>query len=137
MKLEVFYDTTLEASDEKSVTILAGSSTEELTFAGLFHPNKTGDAGRYSLKATVDSDGDVAEDDEGNNDRTKNDFMVTVMGDVNEDKTVNILDAVTLALAWTGTPGDPQWNVCADLDHNDVINILDGVRIGLHWGETW
>jgi hypothetical protein len=59
------------------------------------------------------------------------------MGDTNGDKTVNILDAVTLALAWNGTPGDAQWNVGADLNHDDVIDILDGVTIGLHWGQTW
>jgi hypothetical protein len=63
--------------------------------------------------------------------------MVTVMGDMNEDKTVNILDGVKLSLAWTGTPGDSQWNVAADLNHDNVINILDGTRMSIHWGEHW
>jgi hypothetical protein len=137
VKLEVYYDVSLEASTELSVAGLAASSTKELTFNSLFHPTKTGDAGRYSLKATVDSQNEVAEDNEGNNDKTKNDFMVTVMGDMNEDKTVNILDGVKIALAWDGTPGDSQWNVAADLNHDNSIDVLDGSRIGLHWGETW
>jgi len=137
VKLEVYYDASLEASTELSVAGLAGSSTKELTFTSLFHPTKTGDAGRYSLKATVDSQNEIAEDDEGNNDKTKNDFMVTLMGDINGDKTVNILDGVKIALAWSGTPSDSQWNVAADLNHDNVINILDGTRISLHWGAHW
>jgi len=137
VKLEVYYDTSLEASTELSVAGLAASSTKQLTFISLFHPTKTGNAGKYSLKATVDSQNEIVEDNEGNNDKTKNDFMVTVMGDINGDKTVNILDGVKLSLAWTGTPGDPQWNVAADLNHDNVINILDGTRISLHWGAHW
>jgi len=137
VKLEVYYDTTLETSAEKTGISLSASSTMKLTFMTLFHPNKTGDAGRYRLKATVDSGSDVTEDNEGNNVLTKNDFLVTILGDVNGDKIVNILDAVVLALAWDGEPGEPQWNVAADLDHNDIVNILDGVRTSLNWGKTW
>jgi hypothetical protein len=137
VKLEVYYDTTLEASAELSVAGLAGSTVKELTFSGLFHPTSTGNAGRYSLKATVDSQGEVAEDNEGNNVMTKNDFMVTVMGDVNVDKTVNILDGVKVSLAWNGTPGSAQWNDAADLNHDNAVDLSDGVRISLHWGETW
>jgi hypothetical protein len=85
----------------------------------------------------VDSDDDVSEDDEDNNDMTKNDFVVTVMGDINGDKTVNILDGVKMSLAWGGTPGSTQWNVAADINHDIVIDIFDGVRISLHWGESW
>jgi hypothetical protein len=137
VKLEVYYDAGLETSAELSVAGLAGSATEELTFSSLFSPDKTGNSGRYSLKATVDSQAEVAEDNESNNDKTKNDFMVTVMADVNGDKTVNILDGVKLSLAWTATPSSGQWNVAADLNHDEVINILDGARASLHWGENW
>ena len=135
--LEVYYDAGLEASAELSVAGLAGSATKELTFSSLFSPDKTGISGKYSLKATVDSQGEVAEDNESNNDKTKNDFMVTVMADINGDKTVNILDGVKISLAWSGTPGSTQWNVAADLNHDEVINILDGARASLHWGENW
>ncbi len=137
VKLEVHYDSTLEASAEQNVASLAGSSSKELTFSNLFRPTKTGESGKYSLKASVDSENTVAEDNEDNNVITKNDFVVTVMGDVNEDKTVNILDAVVLALAWGSEPSESHWNVAADLNHDDNVDILDGVRIGLHWGESW
>jgi hypothetical protein len=137
VKLEVFFDLTLEASTELVVSDLAGSSSEEITFTTLFCPTKTGDPGRYSLKATVDSENAVVEDNEGNNGLTKNDFMVTIMGDVNGDKKVNILDGVKIALAWSGTPGSAQWNVAADLNHDNVINLLDGIRTSLNWGLYW
>jgi hypothetical protein len=137
VKLEVYYNAGLETYAELSVAGLAGSAIEELTFSSLFSPDKTGISGKYSLKATVDSQAEVAEDNESNNDKTKNDFMVTVMADINGDKTVNILDGVRLSLAWTATPGSGQWNVAADLNHDELINILDGTRASLHWGESW
>ena len=137
VKLEVYYDTTLESSGEKTVTSLPALSSLELTFTDVFSPKQTGSAGKYSLNATVDSENVIAESDELNNVLEKKDFMVTVMGDTNGDKTVNILDAVKLALAWTGKPGDAQWNVYADLNHDDIINISDGVRMALYWGTSW
>ena len=137
VKLDVYYDLSLESSGELTVASLAGSTTKELNFTSVFHPTKTGNAGRYSLKATVDSDNDVSEDNELNNDKTKNDFVVTVMGDINGDKTVNILDGVKLSLAYTGTPGSTQWNVAADLNHDKTVNLYDAVRMSLHWAENW
>jgi hypothetical protein len=89
------------------------------------------------LKATVDSRGEVVEDNEANNVMEKNDFMVTVMGDVKGDKTVNILDGVKLAAAWNSTPIDSRWNVAADLNHDNAVNLSDGSRMSLYWGETW
>jgi hypothetical protein len=59
-----------------------------------------------------------------------------VIGDVNEDGEVNILDAVKISLAWGSELGDDRWNGRADLNHDNVIDILDGARISLHWGET-
>ena len=135
--LEVYYDTTLKSSGKQTVSSLAGGLSKELIFSNVFHPTETGVVGRYSLKATVDSETNVIEDNETNNELTKSNFMVTVMGDVNGDKTVNILDGVRLSLAWTLTPNDASWNVAADLDHNDVINILDGTRLSLKWGISW
>ncbi|MCS7124414.1 MAG: cohesin domain-containing protein [Candidatus Bathyarchaeota archaeon] len=137
VKLEVYYGTSLKASAEKEVITLEGGASKELTFHNLFHPTKTGDLGAYILKATVDSENTVIEDDETNNQLLKMDFMVTIMGDINRDRKVNILDGVILALAWTGKPGDPQWNTAADLNHDDEINILDGTRMGLNWGKSW
>jgi hypothetical protein len=56
VKLEVYFDTTLETSGEKTVSSFPGSSSLELIFTNVFSPVKTGDAGKYSLKITVDSE---------------------------------------------------------------------------------
>jgi hypothetical protein len=137
VKLEVYYDLSLESSGEVTVASLAGSTTEELNFTEVFHPTKTGNAGRYSLKATVDSASTIVEDSEINNVLTKNDFIVTIMGDINGDKTVNIVDGAKMSKAFNGTPGSTQWNVATDLNHDNVTDILDATRIGLSWGESW
>ena len=137
VKLQVYYEESLEAESEISVDSLAASSTIKITFSNLFHPTKTGDTGKYKLKATADSQNEIYESDEDNNVKTKEDFLVTLMGDINGDKKVNVLDAVTIALAWNGKPGDAQWNVAADLNHDNEVNILDGSRMGLTWGKTW
>jgi len=137
VKLEVFYVAALESSGELTVASLGGSATKELNFTNVFSPTHTGIAGVYSLKATVDSAYTVVEDNEANNVLTKNDFVVTIMGDINGDKKINILDGVKLSLAFAGTPGSIQWNVAADLNHDNVINVLDATRISIHWGESW
>jgi hypothetical protein len=135
VKLEVYYDTTLEVATEKDVSGLAGMSSAVLTFGNVFHPTRTRSAGRYALKASVDNDNEVEESDETNNMHVQNDFAVTVIGDANGDKTVNILDAVKLSLAWISRPSDPQWNIHADINHDGKTDILDAVRIDLHWGD--
>jgi hypothetical protein len=66
---------------------------------------------------------------------TLDNVIVTVMGDVNGDGEVNILDGVVLSLAWAATPSDPWWNIKADVNHDGHIDILDGTRLALHWNE--
>jgi hypothetical protein len=92
--------------------------------------------GLYRLIATVDSQGSVLESNETNNELTLEGLHATVMGDINGDGMVNILDAVKISLAWGSTLTSPQWNPMADLNHDGTIDILDATRIGLHWGQS-
>jgi len=135
VKLEVFYGVTSEGSTEEVVVSLSAGATTIVNFTSLFHPTHTTPVTKYKLTATVDSQNEVVEDNEYNNVLEKTAIEVTVMGDINGDGTVNILDAVVIALAWNATPSDPWWNVKADINHDQVIDIYDGTRIGLHWGE--
>jgi hypothetical protein len=136
VRLTVFYDVTNESSGEIAVAGLAGGASEVINFTDVFHPLNHG-LNIYKLTATVDNRNEVVEDDETNNALDKTDFKVTIIGDINGDQTVNILDAVVIALAWDGDPGKTQWNIKADLNHDNTIDIYDGVRIGAHWGENW
>jgi hypothetical protein len=135
VKLEVYWinGSLLEASQEILVSSLAGETSAIINFTSLFHPLHTGD---YQLTAIVDSRNNITETNKANNVLVLNNVPVTVMGDINGDGVVNILDAVIIAQAWNSTPGSPNWNIKADLCHNGKINILDATRIGLHWGET-
>ena len=101
-----------------------------VNFTDTFRPKHIG---LYKLTATVDSRNNVSESNESNNVLSLNNIPVAVMGDVNGDGHVNILDAVVLSLAWSGKPSDPQWNIKTDLNHDGIINLLDGVRASVNW----
>jgi hypothetical protein len=55
---------------------------------------------------------------------------VRLLGDVNDDGSVNILDAILEAKAFDSSPGDPNWNLAADVNNDGIVNILDTILIG-------
>lgn len=63
-------------------------------------------------------------------------FKVILIGDINGDNNVNILDIVIVALAFNSEPGDPNWNPKADVVQDYKINILDVVTVALDFGRT-
>ena len=135
VKLEVYWATgsLLETQQELTVSGLSESASVVVNFTSLFHPTYTG---FYRLTATVDSQNEIEESTESNNLLSKENVKVTVIGDVNNDAVVDILDGVRISIAWDSTPSDPWWNIKADLNHNGFVNILDATRASLHWGET-
>jgi subtilase family serine protease len=134
VKLEVYWinGSLVEDSQETLISGLGAEQTTTVNFTSLFHPTHTG---QYQLTATVDSRGNISENNETNNELILNNVSVTVMGDIKGDGNVNILDAVKISLAYGATPTSPYWNLKADLNHDGHIDILDATRIGLHWGE--
>jgi hypothetical protein len=135
-RLDVYWinGSLLENTTEIVVSGLAEGANVTVNFTAAFHPLHTG---FYRLTATADSHDEVVEADETNNAFVLDEVMVTVIGDVNGDREVNILDGVTLSLAWATTPPNPPWNIRADVNHDGNVDILDGTRLGLHWGATW
>jgi hypothetical protein len=134
VKLEIYWinGSLSEDSAEMLVAGLAAGTSVTVNFTTLFHPLHTG---YYRLIATADSQSSVTEASETNNMLTLDNVIVTVMGDVNGDGEVNILDGVVLSLAWAATPSDPWWDIRADVNHDGHIDILDGTRLALHWNE--
>lgn len=54
--------------------------------------------------------------------------------DINADESVNILDIVTVALAFDSEPGDPNWNPRADIKAPfGKVNILDIVYVAIYF----
>jgi hypothetical protein len=63
--------------------------------------------------------------------------VAKVMGDVNGDMKVNILDAALVAYSFGARPGSPSWNPAADLDNNHLVNILDLAQVGFNFGDSY
>jgi hypothetical protein len=61
---------------------------------------------------------------------------IGILGDLNRDGTVNILDAILLANAFNSKPGDSNWNPNADLNGDNVVNVLDAILLANHLGQT-
>jgi len=62
--------------------------------------------------------------------------IVYGLGDINKDKMVDIFDCVIIALAFSSTPRDPNWNPVADINSDNLVDIFDIVVVALHFGET-
>jgi len=58
-------------------------------------------------------------------------------GDTNHDAIVDIVDGVTIGVAFGTKPSDPNWNPHADLNEDGVIDITDIVIWAIHFGESW
>jgi hypothetical protein len=63
--------------------------------------------------------------------------VVSILGDVNGDGTVNILDAITLGNAFLAAPSSSNWNANADVNGDNVVNILDAIILANHFLEHY
>ncbi len=68
-----------------------------------------------------------------------------LIGDLNGDRVVNILDISIVARAFNshgpdipklGDPASPNWNETADVDKNGIVNILDIAIVAKDYGKT-
>jgi len=136
VKLEVYWisGSVTEATQEILVLNLTAGTSTTVNFTSIFNPTHTG---YYRLTATADSRGEVFEADETNNVSQLDNAKATVIGDINSDQTVNIVDATVMGLAWNATPLDPQWNIKADVNHDGKVDLLDAARLSDHWRESW
>jgi len=58
-----------------------------------------------------------------------------LIGDINGDGTVNILDISLVARAFGSEPGHPNWNAAADLNNDEVISIVDIYMVAKEYGK--
>jgi hypothetical protein len=77
-----------------------------------------------------------AETNTSNNIMTDGSVKVKLLGDVNGDKRINIVDIVRVAVAFGARPLDPRWDLQADITANGIIDIVDIVTIALHLNES-
>lgn len=61
---------------------------------------------------------------------------VGILGDINMDGKVDIVDLGMLGKAWGAHSGDPHYNECADLNSDGSINLTDQAMLGQQWTKT-
>jgi len=98
--------------------------------------NSTGFAkGNYTLIALIEPI--EGEEDTADNTMYNDWVFITIPGDVNGDKKVNILDAIVLSNAIFSEPSEPNWNANADINNDGKVNILDCIILANHMGQSW
>jgi outer membrane protein assembly factor BamB len=63
--------------------------------------------------------------------------LVTMLGDLNGDLTVDIFDAITLASAYGSELNSPNWNLSADLNEDHVVDIYDAIILASHYEQHY
>lgn len=64
-------------------------------------------------------------------------IIVTIPGDINGDKIIDIFDAILLAGAFDTSQGDPGWNPDADINGDGIIDIFDAILLAANFGDSW
>jgi hypothetical protein len=62
---------------------------------------------------------------------------VRLMGDVNGDGRVNLMDIALVARAFGSTPTSPNWNPAADLNGDGTVNMKDVVLVARNFGQHY
>jgi thermitase len=60
-----------------------------------------------------------------------------ILGDVDHDGTVNIIDIAIVAWSFNSHPQHARWNPHADLNNDNFINILDVATVACNLGKKW
>jgi WD40 repeat protein/metal-dependent hydrolase (beta-lactamase superfamily II) len=62
--------------------------------------------------------------------------VANLVGDVNGDGIVNMLDLYLIAIHYGEMPDNPNWDPDTDVDENGIVNMLDLYIAALHYGQT-
>jgi len=89
----------------------------------------------YTLSAYIDTI--IGETDLYDNNFTGCWVVVTLPGDIDGDRDVDIFDIVAIAGAYGSEAGDPEYNLNYDIDGDGDIDIFDIVAAATHYGESW
>jgi len=116
----------------QTITLTSGNSTT-ITFTW----NTTGFAyGNYTISAVADIV--PGETFTADNNLTNGDVMVTIPGDVNGNKIVDIFDIGTISAHWHPGPpiGPLGYHANADINNDGAVDIFDIGITSAHWGQT-
>jgi parallel beta-helix repeat protein len=117
--------------NQKVVTLPSGNSAV-ITFKW----NTTGVVkGNYTISATTSNI--TGEIDTADNNFIGGWIAIAILGDINVDGTVNIIDIAIVAKAYGSNfyIGDPRWNPNADVDNSADVDIIDIATIARNFGK--
>jgi len=63
-------------------------------------------------------------------------LTVGLLGDLNNDGIVDIIDVLVVTTVYGSRLGDPNWNPQADVVPDNVINIFDVIMVAVNYGKT-
>jgi hypothetical protein len=92
--------------------------------------------GNYTLQAVAD----VVPGETNITDNTlayNKTVVVTIMGDVNGDGTVDIYDALALAGAYDSVPASLSWNSNADINGDNTVDIYDAIILSSNYNKSF
>ena len=94
--------------------------------------------GNYTISAVADTV--PGETDTADNTYTNGIIMITIPGDINGDRTVDIYDAGQISAHWHSPPfpdGPLGYDPYADINNDGKINILDVAILNVNWHKSW
>jgi hypothetical protein len=93
--------------------------------------------GRYVLSATAS--GLVGEEDLTDNSLNGPVVLLTVAGDVNGDRSVNVVDGAAVSAHWyPGPPVGPLgYGAVCDVNGDGKVDIIDSSIVSARWGQSW
>jgi len=125
-----FYNSSI--IEMQTVSNLTAGDTATLNFTW----DTLGNApGNYTVKAQADflpSEYNITD-----NTRTYDGLIyIKILGDVDSDGTVAILDLAALSLAYGSAPDAPSWNIESDFNTDRMISVVDLATLGRNYGKT-
>jgi len=91
--------------------------------------------GQHKIRAETSTvTGDI---NPGNNVKTDGTTMLTIPGDANGDKAINVFDILAVKSRWGTTPASPNWIPEYDVNDDSAINVFDILTIKSKWGQSW
>lgn len=130
------FDLTLYANATVVATIQGLSLTNATSTTVAFSWNTTGFAkGNYTLGAVADTV--PGETDTGDNTLADKWIIVTLPGDVEGDRDVDIFDIVKMAGVYGVSEPDPRYSPTCDIDCDGDVDIFDIVIAAGNYGKSW
>ncbi len=126
--------TAITQPDGKNYTTLTLTSGDSRTLT--FTWNTTGtQKGNYTISANLTLLPD--ETDLSNNNYIDGWVLLTIPGDVNGDRIVDLKDVFGVALAYGSFPGHPMWDPNLDINSDHTVDLKDYFTTVLNYGENW